>query len=471
MSTGGCAGERRGTPSSSRAGRRFAQRSSPWRSGSSRPQSVTWSGTDGSPTAPSSMASMPRATSSASGGHHRAVSRGSGACPRGGRSTSSVERRVASTALRASATTSGPAPSPAITAIAVRHREPPSSVGIAERPSSARHESGGARRSRTRARRRGRRRRDECASSAPWKTSPAPSVLTTRRPVGAGASNVSPSACDAVLPLAPRRHDHELGAGGERGLGRAEVARRGAACRRRVQRHTREVEPVDRVAAVDREADVARGAPRSRRGRRAPRPRRGMSSSARSAGSRRRGTREVDDRAAVAADEDRALRRAGAGDAARARRRRRPRARARRGSAVPTSSSPTAPTKDVSTPSRASVTAAVAAGPAAGDDELRRDDAVVRRRDAAARRRSCRAWRARCRRRASTHDHRHDLVRPVRDDDRAARRPRARRRRPRARSRGCAEANGQREPNARDAARAVRLVEPEHDRVGVLGRA
>ena len=46
-----------GTPSSRRAGRRFAQRSSPWRSGSSSPQSVTWSGTDGSPTAPSRTAS------------------------------------------------------------------------------------------------------------------------------------------------------------------------------------------------------------------------------------------------------------------------------------------------------------------------------------------------------------------------------------------------------------------------------
>ena len=48
-----------GIPSSSRAGRRFAHRSSRWRSSRISPQSETWSGTDGSPTAPISTAVVP----------------------------------------------------------------------------------------------------------------------------------------------------------------------------------------------------------------------------------------------------------------------------------------------------------------------------------------------------------------------------------------------------------------------------
>ena len=53
---------------SAETGRRFAQRSSRCRSSRISPQRETWSGTDGSPTAPISTASCPRRVSSASAG-------------------------------------------------------------------------------------------------------------------------------------------------------------------------------------------------------------------------------------------------------------------------------------------------------------------------------------------------------------------------------------------------------------------
>ena len=62
-----------GTPSSSRTGRTFAHRSSRWRIGRSSPQSVTWSGTSGRPTAPSRIASKPRGGLERIRRHHRAV--------------------------------------------------------------------------------------------------------------------------------------------------------------------------------------------------------------------------------------------------------------------------------------------------------------------------------------------------------------------------------------------------------------
>jgi hypothetical protein len=55
-----------GTPGSRRTGRTFAHRPSPLRSASKSPHSVTSSGTDGWPTAPSRIASNPRATATPS---------------------------------------------------------------------------------------------------------------------------------------------------------------------------------------------------------------------------------------------------------------------------------------------------------------------------------------------------------------------------------------------------------------------
>ncbi len=55
-----------GTPGSSCTGRTFAHRSSPGAARSKSPQSVTSSGTAGSPTAPSRIASNPRATATPS---------------------------------------------------------------------------------------------------------------------------------------------------------------------------------------------------------------------------------------------------------------------------------------------------------------------------------------------------------------------------------------------------------------------
>src|SRR3954468_6745339 len=77
-----------------------------------------------------------------------------------------------------------------------------SRVGIAERPSSARHESDAAVFAARKA--------DgsvsppaRCTSSAPWNTSPAPSVLT-RRSQGTAGSATTPSRLVATLPSAPR---------------------------------------------------------------------------------------------------------------------------------------------------------------------------------------------------------------------------------------------------------------------------
>ena len=105
-----------GTPSSSRAGRMFAHRSRPWRIGQESPHRVTWSGTDGSPTAPSSTASwraddVQRVLAASSRPFAWQWS-----APQRARSTR-CRGPSASTALRASATTSGPTPSPGITAI------------------------------------------------------------------------------------------------------------------------------------------------------------------------------------------------------------------------------------------------------------------------------------------------------------------------------------------------------------------
>ena len=55
-------------PGMMRVGRTFAYWSNPWQMGRRRPQSVTWSGTSGAPTAPKKMASNARRRSSPSAG-------------------------------------------------------------------------------------------------------------------------------------------------------------------------------------------------------------------------------------------------------------------------------------------------------------------------------------------------------------------------------------------------------------------
>ena len=190
----------------------------------------------------------------------------------------------------------------------VRHRETSVIVGIAERPSSARHESAATSFANASASESGAS-RTSCASRAPWKTSPAPSVLTTATS-WAGASIVSRRRERGAAARAGR-HDHEPGAGRERGLGRPEL-RVEAGRRRCVQRHPVEVEPVDRVAAVDRQPGLARGhrvadvvdVDPGGRAAELPRPLARVDVG---------GTREVHDRAAVASDQDGALRRAGFG--------------------------------------------------------------------------------------------------------------------------------------------------------------
>ena len=103
-----------GIPGSSRAGRRFAQRSSRWRIARIEPHSETWSGTDGSPIAPIRTASC-AAERSARPSASSARARGSTPSPTGS-SVHSTARPSASTTFRASAITSGPTPSPASTA-------------------------------------------------------------------------------------------------------------------------------------------------------------------------------------------------------------------------------------------------------------------------------------------------------------------------------------------------------------------
>ncbi len=61
------------TPGSSLQGRRLTYWSKPRRIGINRPQSETWSGTPGQPTAPSRMLSLSRSRSSPSSGIMRPV--------------------------------------------------------------------------------------------------------------------------------------------------------------------------------------------------------------------------------------------------------------------------------------------------------------------------------------------------------------------------------------------------------------
>ena len=81
-----------GTPSSSRTGRTLAHRSSRWRIGSSSPQSVTWSGMSGRPTAPSRTESNAEQRLDRIRRHHRPVLGASDPSPSRGRSTRSRGR-------------------------------------------------------------------------------------------------------------------------------------------------------------------------------------------------------------------------------------------------------------------------------------------------------------------------------------------------------------------------------------------
>src|SRR5450631_546067 len=106
------------TPGKSFTGRRLTKWSSSNRRRSSRPRSSTPLGTPGSPTAPSRIASWSRSSSSTESGNVSPV-----ACHRRAPRSYSVRSILtsyagvtASSTLRPSATTSGPMPSPAITA-------------------------------------------------------------------------------------------------------------------------------------------------------------------------------------------------------------------------------------------------------------------------------------------------------------------------------------------------------------------
>src|SRR5947209_7932829 len=102
------------TQSNSRAGRRLTWWSSSKRSRSSRPRSRMPLGTPGSPTAPSRIASCPRSSSSTLSGSSSPV-RCQRAAPRS-YGVLSMSGATPPSTFRASATTSGPMPSPGITA-------------------------------------------------------------------------------------------------------------------------------------------------------------------------------------------------------------------------------------------------------------------------------------------------------------------------------------------------------------------
>ncbi len=102
------------TPGNSRTGRRFTWWSSSKRSRSSRPRSSTPGGTLGSPTAPSRIASCPRSSLITESGISSPV-RCQRAAPRSYVVVSTSDTTSRRT-LRPSATTSGPMPSPGITA-------------------------------------------------------------------------------------------------------------------------------------------------------------------------------------------------------------------------------------------------------------------------------------------------------------------------------------------------------------------
>ena len=106
-------------PASTRTGLRLTYWRNRRRIGMRRPQSDTWSGTPGNPTAPRKIASNPARRSSPSGGiiqpSVRYVSQLQGNCSQA--RSIPCRRAAASTTRIPSGTTSRPIPSPGITAI------------------------------------------------------------------------------------------------------------------------------------------------------------------------------------------------------------------------------------------------------------------------------------------------------------------------------------------------------------------
>jgi hypothetical protein len=124
------------TPSKTRIGRRLTYWRKARRMGISNPQSETWSGTPGQPTAPSRIASYGRRRSMPSGGimapsrAYRSQDQSNSSYVR----SSACRAATASSTVRAAAVTSFPMPSPGITAMRCTRLTP---RARRERPSAA----------------------------------------------------------------------------------------------------------------------------------------------------------------------------------------------------------------------------------------------------------------------------------------------------------------------------------------------